>query len=250
MTESQFNSCCPDLQEEWRVVIDYPNYEVSSLGRVRRRFARKGWPAGYILNPGDSDDYLHVGLRGESKVKYIYVHRLVAMAFLEAPAPERTQVNHKDGNKSHNHLPNLEWTTPLENHRHAIEVLEHHKKGERHPAAKFTGDQVKQVFDLRMAGESPRNIAKLFDVTEGCIYAILERKNWAHLAMDVELPSIRGKRSKGSNNGMAKITETTVREIKKLLAEGITGREIARRTGTHPQTVSNIKTGKGWAHVE
>ena len=51
-----------------------------------------------------------------------YVHRLVAECFVPKPPEppgERLEVNHKDGNKLNNHASNLEWTTHLENVRHA-----------------------------------------------------------------------------------------------------------------------------------
>lgn len=52
-----------------------------------------------------------------------FVHRLVAMAWLPLPdSPfEELQVNHKDGNKLHNDISNLEWVTASQNRLHAIE---------------------------------------------------------------------------------------------------------------------------------
>ena len=58
--------------------------------------------------------YLHVSINGRPRD----VHRLVAECFVPKP-PGRVEVNHKDGDKLNNCASNLEWTTHLENVRHA-----------------------------------------------------------------------------------------------------------------------------------
>jgi HNH endonuclease len=53
--------------------------------------------------------------------KQLSVHRLVASHFIPNPY-QHLQVNHKDGNKSHNHVSNLEWCSEKFNAHHALET--------------------------------------------------------------------------------------------------------------------------------
>jgi hypothetical protein len=101
--------------EEWREVIDNPNYQVSNTGRVRRNGHNKD-KAVRVANDG----YLKTDLYMDGKRKTKRINRIVAQAFI--PNPEnKPEVNHKDGNKLNNNVSNLEWNTKPENVKHAWE---------------------------------------------------------------------------------------------------------------------------------
>lgn len=122
------------LAEEWKAVKGYEGlYEVSNTGKVRsidRVIIRKNGKAMKCKGRELFFTVSKVGIRStkprasvqlwkNGKAKLIYVHRLVAEAFI--PNPEnKPQVNHIDGNPLNNNVSNLEWMTVLENVTHAF----------------------------------------------------------------------------------------------------------------------------------
>lgn len=61
--------------EEWRVSPSFPDYEVSSHGRIRKGYELKRF------NPNTSG-YCHTTLLLDGEPHSVYVHRLIAEAFL------------------------------------------------------------------------------------------------------------------------------------------------------------------------
>ena len=89
--------------EVWKNYDD--RYSVSNLGRVKSNYANKE----KILKPyKDARGYLKVDIRHGHNRKGMFVHRLVALTFLENPN-NLPEVNHKDENKENNCADNLEF---------------------------------------------------------------------------------------------------------------------------------------------
>lgn len=112
------------LIEKWRDVSDYEGlYQVSDLGRVKslsRKIKSRNRVHKLkerILRQFDYDvNYLKVALCKDTTRKYIKVHVLVAMEFLEhVPCGFKVVVDHINNIKTDNRLKNLQLTTNREN---------------------------------------------------------------------------------------------------------------------------------------
>ena len=94
--------------EEWRNLSEFPNYQVSNIGRVRNSIT------GRILNLSISNcGYVLVQLRKSKKSFMRNVHRLVALAFIENPH-NKSCVDHINRLKTDNTITNLRWSTRSE----------------------------------------------------------------------------------------------------------------------------------------
>lgn len=101
--------------EEWADIPGYPNYMVSTFGRIYNAKHER------FIQPFEKFGYDHVMLYRNGRRVNKKIHRLVADAFI----PKRfgaNEVNHDDGDKHYNDVANLEWSTRSENMKHAFET--------------------------------------------------------------------------------------------------------------------------------
>lgn len=161
--------------ETWKALAEFPSYEVSDQGSVRRN--------GRVKHPRiDRKGYHQVTLWANSKSHKRMVSRLVAEAFI-GPRPAGQVVRHKDGIKAHNHASNLQYGTPTENEAdkatHGTAL-----RGERHHQAKLTAPQV-QAIRTRYVRNSRTHgtnaLAREFGVTGALVHAVVTRKLWKEL---------------------------------------------------------------------
>lgn len=109
------------MQEQWKPVAGHESlYEVSNTGKVRS-LNYKGEGKAQELTQGKKN-YPVVCLTRGGRNKTFAVHRLVAETFI-GPCPEGYQVNHKDFDKTNNHVDNLEYVTPQQNIQHQVKFL-------------------------------------------------------------------------------------------------------------------------------
>lgn len=107
------------MEEIWKdVTIEHKGvsynfnglYQVSNLGRVKSLNYKRTNKEKLLKTKANKEGYHQVILCKDGKHIPVYVHRLVATAFIDNPN-NYSLVNHKDENPSNNVWTNLEWCT-------------------------------------------------------------------------------------------------------------------------------------------
>ena len=102
------------MGEVWVAINDYPNYEISTEGKVKNK------STGKILKPiKATTGYMHIGLANEEGTKQFLLHRLMVETFMQDKKMDGLVVNHKDCDKTNNRLDNLELVTQKQNILHS-----------------------------------------------------------------------------------------------------------------------------------
>lgn len=157
-------------------------YQISNFGEVRtkKKLKRK-------KNVINKYGYVQIQLCVNGKPVTVLVHRLVALAFVKNPDPDKfNEVNHINGKKQDNYYGNLEWTDRSGNIKHAYDNALRTQNGEDNPHHKYTTKQIVKVCKMLQKGFSVKEISKKTKVSKRTIYHVKYREKWKHISKDYD----------------------------------------------------------------
>lgn len=230
--------------EEWRAIC-VPGfshlYEVSSLGRIRSLHFVK--PRIRAVHP-NGDGYPTVCL-WNGRRRTFRVHKLVAMAFHGPGNILHNEVAHLDGDRANPRAANLQWVSKVENHSHKVghgTLL----AGERHPGAKLTNDEVREMKRRLLAGEAWSELARHYQISGGAVRDIARGKNWDSVGPRLRLKGAVGCSLPGQSNPGAKFTNAQAEEIRRRSQAGEPYSKLAAAYRVTKGTICRIVTGTAY----
>lgn len=156
--------------EHWKPIDGYEgSYMISDLGRVksieRKARTHRGFRTvrGVIMSTkaDNGHGYKYVTLTKDGKRKNVYIHRLVAGAFLDNP-DNLPCVNHRDFDVSNNRANNLEWVTQQQNVEYSKARMRKEKRthkpsstGEKYIYTRNCGNRTRYRVCIKRDGYEP-----------------------------------------------------------------------------------------------
>ena len=157
-----------DLDNEiWKGVLDFPNYQISSLGRIRNINSNR------ILRPSLTCGYYKVRLSNKGIAKDYLVHHLVFKHFSKEKYNADLVIDHIDGNKLNNDFNNLRLLSRKEN------ALMAYYKTNTNPAIK-TVLQFDKDMNFIQEFQSVREAARCLNLDSSTISKVCRGVNKTH----------------------------------------------------------------------
>jgi hypothetical protein len=165
---------------EYRTIADFPGYRVGDDGSLWSIFGVRGKlvPWHQLRARTKRNGYFRIVLHINKKPIGIDVHRFVLRAF-RGECPDGMEACHGNGNREDNRLVNLRWDTP---HNNAVDQLQHgtRPRGSRSGRSKLTEQIVTEIRELAASGIRQGEVADRYQVCEGTVSMIVNRRIWRH----------------------------------------------------------------------
>ena len=229
------------MEEKWAVIPGYEGkYEVSNLGRVKRKIrSKKGYRE--IINYGTRHHSKHLLVtlyKGGTK-QTIFVHRLVALAFIPNPN-NLPMINHIDEDGTNNRADNLEWCDAKYNTNYGTGIKRRSEKLKRAVCCYLPdGSFVKTYESMKDAvTEEGLDISALCGCCAGK-FASCSGKIWIFRGDEHNL----NERIRQYNNTQHPIRVKIVTEQGDTLGEYCSYREAERTTGVSRSAIKKYLNG-------
>ncbi len=141
-------------------------------------YGERGHPLGSL----DGCGYLKVDGRSRG-LGHFSAARLVWEA-VHGEIPGGLEINHRNGVKTDNRVENLELVTRQENIKHAYATGLASNAGERHPRAKLTDEQVREIrstYRRYSRDANARVIADRMGVSRKCVAQVAAGETWTEV---------------------------------------------------------------------
>jgi hypothetical protein len=162
------------IQERWGIIPNYPNYEASNTGKIRRLLNGRE-----LKLQTDEAGYKTVMLFTNRKKYNKKVARLVWSAFNGYECD--LFIDHKDNDKDNNYLDNLRCVTPSENSLNRTDFVKNNRY-------KLTDDIKRDIIRRYRTGElNTYQINKIYGIRSNYFSMVSKRKTWDKLLDDGEI---------------------------------------------------------------
>lgn len=165
------------MSTEWRAIPGFPKYEAGSNGQIRSLWFSLKKP---LIGGTDKDGYIKA-VFVQPDGRRVTVRRSVAvlLAFC-GPRPPGMVCRHLNGSRTDDRPVNLAWSSQKDNIGDKV-IHGTAQRGEQSGLAKITSAEVLIIREEPPTRGYVARLTARFGVSRSTIYAIRQRRKWAHL---------------------------------------------------------------------
>jgi hypothetical protein len=175
--------------EKWKAVkLDSGEfrfkYAVSDRGRLAS--FKTNVMEGNLLRGTLMGGYPTLKLKPAGENLTLFLHRLVAEAFIANRSSKKVYVIHLNYNKEDNSVKNLRWATKEEMEAHqqkspAVLAYRSINRKKGHKLTEGVVRKIKEMINNKNRKKTMREIAEHFEISEMQLYRIKSGENWGHV---------------------------------------------------------------------
>jgi len=179
----------PLKNEKWKVInfnkgIFRCEYAISDRGRLVSYTT--SIQEGTLLKGTLMGGYPTLKLKPDGRNMTLFIHRLVAEAFLNRRNDKYAYVIHLNYNKEDNQASNLRWATKEEMEKHqqkspAVLAYRSINRKKGHKLTDVVVKKIKQMITDKKRVKTMKQIADSFGISEMQLYRIKSGESWAHV---------------------------------------------------------------------